>query len=782
MKNMRRIFTFDIEVDWDRIEPFNLVIKKGSSPIQMIGCFDWFKRKFYSFFYHKDVKMIDYSKISKNNAKFTNKKIYLLLKKHLKIKDFVVEEKPFISSESKKEWDCRYLYFNNEKKMLRSFMKFVKDISPDIYHGFFVETFDLVYIINRCKSLSVGYSSLSCLGNVYVYEGNTVINGSIIYDIPALYAKFMGTHRHANSLKKIAETHLKRDDDHKITKTSESIIHEDWYEKDWKKFIEYCLIDVELCVLLEEQLGLINMCNRFEKFTGVNPIFIRYASHIIESFFNMIKPLYEKEVLKNKYNIAFPTKKKIKINRAVGAIVLESIKGFYKTGVVIILDLAKMYPKIIESLNISTETLMRVIDPKDKNKYIHCKANDVYYLKEPVGFVPFALKLLYKIRDTIEKERDQYDFGTKDYKEINEKRQTIKDSINAVSGQFDFAQSIVLEPECANSTRMTGQQEILIADKYAKLFGKKTGVLLKTIYGDTDSIFVWLKNIEDVEIAEKIGKEMIKWIQKGYDKFAEEMNIDDHKFEIGLEKIMDVFVSIGKKKKYFGHVLWADENIVEEKNSLYIKGYEARRSDSSELTNKAQKEIFSLINKTKQIGWKEIKKQILYKIREEYQSNFNMDNLLSIGIPKKLQKPFDQYKVTNPHLEGCVFANKYLQANFSAGSKPKLIYIKSVKPNKYKIPFTNHLCVEEGMEIPEEVFLIDVEKMIDKTVISKLKKTLDVVGIEETEIKDGLKQTNVLDYINFGKTTNSNYKHMINKQELPKLLIKAKIEMDKLNG
>ena len=777
---MRRRFTFDIEVNYDEIEPFDLVIKKGSSPIQMFGCYDYYKNKFYAFFYHKKVKIIP-SKEIKNKI---NKKIFLTLEKHFGNKKFVVKEGKFISEASKRKWKCRYLHFNNERVMINAFMKFVKDITPDIWSGFFIETFDLVYIINRCKTLKVNYSYLSPLHEVYISHGRAKIRGSIIYDIPKMYARYMGTHRHANSLKKIAETHLKRDDEHKITKTSDSIIHEDWYDNDWEKFINYCLVDVELCVLLEEELKLIKLSETFEKFTGTNPEFVFFASHLIESIFNFIKPIYEEQILNNEYKIAFNTKKRANFESASGALVLESIKGFYHTGLLIIVDLSKEYPKIIESLNISPETLVKIIDQKDIAKYNYCKENDVYYLKEPIGFVPFALKVLYKIRDRIEKERDVFEFGSDKYKDMNKKVVTVKGVILAVTGQFDYADSIILNPICADSYRMMGKREILISSEYAKKFSAEMKVRLKVIYGDTDSIFIWLKNVEDVEVAKEIANEICNWIHIGFDKYAKELNLDTHQFEIRLEKIMDIFVSTGKKKKYFGHILWADGNYIKEENSLLVKGFETRRSDSSELTDKVQKEIFGLINKTRMLGWKEVKKTILHKLKTEYANKFTEDNLLTIGIPKKIKKPFKQYKVTSAHLRGCKYANKYLNANFGAGSKPKLIYIKEVKQKgnlmdnnlKRKFPHTDVLCVQEGMKIPDGIFIIDKEVMMEKTVYNKLKQTLEVVDIDISEATSGYKKTNLFDFMNKFKNEETSKKNdfLIDKKKLSKVIINSK--------
>ena len=743
----------------------------------MIGLHDSFKNKFFSFFYHKDVEI----KKPKEIKDKKDRELYILLSKYFGTRNFVVIDGTFHSSQSGYTYPCRYFYFNNERVMMNVYMRYLKDNNPDIWHGFFIETFDIPYIINRSKSLNINYSYMSPLRTAYIAHGYAEIRGSIIYDIPKNYAHFMGSHRYANSLKKVAESHLTDKDGNKLSKTSDRIVDEDWYDNDWDRFIEYCLIDVELCVLLEDKLGLIEKADRFEKFSGVNPKFVLFDSHIIESLCSYLKVIYEEKILKNKYKIAFDTKKKGKPEKSAGAIVLPSKKGFYKSGLVIVLDLSKMYPEIIRSLNISVETLIKVVGETEKHLYNYCKENNVYYKKEPIGFIPFIFTFLFKLREEFEKERDKYEFGTIEYKEKNKPRQTVKDFVNAVTGQFDYDNSIILEPECANSYRLTGQKEIKIARDFSRKFSKEIGVRVEVLYGDTDSIFVWLKDIDNPEVAIKVGKEIVKWIHYGYDEYAKELNLDSHHFSMAMEKVLDVWVSIGKKKKYFGHVLWADGNYVKEENSLMIKGFESRRSDSSEFTDKVQKEIFTLINNTKNLGWEKVRRKIIYKLRQEYPSQFNEDNIFEIGIPKGLQKDFKDYKVTNPHLRGCDYANRYLGGNFGAGSKPKLIYIKGVKKNDLGLPPTNDLCIEDGMTIPKGIFIIDKEKMILKTVFAKLEKTLDVVGIRLDEILTKTRRKSLFEYIEDKKDDKGNKRKIITNDNLEEFiqLSKEKLELIK---
>ena len=48
--------------------------------------------------------------------------------------------------------------------------------------------------------------------------------------------------------------------------------------------------------------------------------------------------------------------------------------------------------------------------------------------------------------------------------------------------------------------------------------------------------------------------------------------------------------------------------------------------------------------------------------------------------------------------------------------------------------------------IPKDIFVIDKELMIEKTVFKKLKEVLEVVGIEETEVKSNIKKKSLFSY------------------------------------
>jgi hypothetical protein len=256
-----------------------------------------------------------------------------------------------------------------------------------------------------------------------------------------------------------------------------------------------------------------------------------------------------------------------------------------------------------------------------------------------------------------------------------------------------------------------------------------------------------------------------------------------------IEKIMDVYGSIGVKKKYFSHVLWVDGKKIPEEKSLYMRGFEAKRSDNSEFTLKVQNEIFYDICRIKDNGLKKTKKLILNKIRKEYPKYINPKNMMEIGIPKGLHKNLNDYKQRSPWVDGAIYANNYLNANFDKGSKPKLLYIKRVVPNR-GYPQTSSLCVMNGMKLPKytdketgeqkEIFIIDKQKMLMKTVIDKLDDVLELIGIERNQIFSGYKRTSVLDFINEDNQEEQKEMKIIDKEMLKLIKKESKKHLDHL--
>jgi len=729
---MKRLCCLDIEVDWDRKQIFETVLKSGSCPIQTIQTYDSFNNKFYNFFYHPDEK----PRIEKN--------------------------KDYISEETGKKYHLITLWFNNEIKMLKKFMKYIYDTSPDVYTGHFIETFDLPYIINRCRNIGVPYRFFSPLMDVWVSKDRrgiptAKIRGSIVFDFAPLYAKIMGGSRFAGSLSSLAKTHLGLD------KLSHSILDEDWYENDRIKFRDYCFVDVELVLLLEEELGILDTANIMCDFSGVDPKFVTSYYKGIHTLALMRKKDYIRDILKNRYNIAISTKELHReYKKQKGATVLSAERGVIRDGLVIVMDLSRVYPNIIKGFNISVETLIDKIDDHVSKNIVYSKENDTYYDNEVIGFIPYIIDDLFRLRNKFEEERSKFDYGTKEYKERNRKRQCAKDYVNAVSGIFEYINSAFFKPKNADTIRSNGRKMFNEA-----IIGAQITVVVDEIersykvkYGDTDSIFIYIYDTEDIDLTVRISDEIRKNIIKKFDDFAKESRIENQYFNIALETINDIYLSTGVKKKYLLHTIYADGKRVD---VMTIKGFELRRSDTSDITFKVQTELFDLIgDKIKKLDKKTFRKEVKKCIRKNIDL-IEWDDFFLLGIPKKLGKNPNEYKkVTNPWVEGAKYANKYLGGKFIAGSIPRLIYIKDVKsteslPSELKIdmygipksryPRTNVICVADGMIVPAGVFVVDKEMMIDRIVMNKIKDVVSLFGIDIREILTGRRKTTLDEYV-----------------------------------
>ena len=177
------------------------------------------------------------------------------------------------------------------------------------------------------------------------------IVGVTTLDFMELYKKFTYVNRESYRLDFIAETELGQ----KKLDHSEFDTFKDFYTKDWKKFVDYNIVDVELVDRMEDKLRLIELVITMAfdaKVNFVDPMFqVRLWDTII---YNYLK----------KRNIVVPQMDRSdKDSKFAGAYVKEPIPGVYDW--VVTFDLNSLYPHLIIQYNISPETL---VDEKHPTK------------------------------------------------------------------------------------------------------------------------------------------------------------------------------------------------------------------------------------------------------------------------------------------------------------------------------------------------------------------------------------------------------------------------------
>lgn len=329
--------------------------------------------------------------------------------------------------------DRKIFEFDDEEELLKKFINYFADNYPDIVTGWNVRFFDFPYLIKRTNKIlgkkhSKNISPWGILKERFVTRRNDKeelcydIVGISILDYYELYNIFTYVKQESYSLNHISyvelgEKKLSYDEFESIT---------EFYKKDFQKFIQYNIRDVELVQKLEEKLKLIELAVALAYSAGVNyqDVFsqVRTWDVIIYNY------LSEK-------GIVIPPKRKFrKDEQYAGAYVKEPIVGMHKW--VVSFDLNSLYPHLIMQFNISPETLteqgtrgtispegilknsrnsMLFIEEHKKND-LSVAANGTTYRKDIRGFLPELMENMYQDRKDFKKKMIE---SKKNLEEIN---------------------------------------------------------------------------------------------------------------------------------------------------------------------------------------------------------------------------------------------------------------------------------------------------------------------------------------------------------------------------
>ena len=321
----------------------------------------------------------------------------------------------FCLGEYKKQKDEIVHCFDNEDNLLYMFLEYFSGRYPDIISGWSIRFFDIPYLYNRIirllgAKIAKKLSPWNVIKEKIVDRG--VIGKHVVYDIVGisildyyeLYKTFTYVNRESYRLDYIASVEL---GEKKLDYTEYESIQE-FYQKNFQKFIEYNIKDVKLVEQLDNKLQLMKLAVSLAYSAGVN----------FSDVFSQVKTW---DVIIYNYlakrNIIIPSKKKSrKDEQYIGAYVKEPIVGMHKW--VVSFDLNSLYPHLIMQYNISPETLtadgMRgTVSPdgimkngevsntyleNNKSKDLSTAANGTTYVRNRRGFLPDLMNEMYKDR------------------------------------------------------------------------------------------------------------------------------------------------------------------------------------------------------------------------------------------------------------------------------------------------------------------------------------------------------------------------------------------------
>lgn len=490
-----------------------------------------------------------------------------------------------------------FLYNEDEKTLLITVNQFLKNFNVDMLVGWNSKDFDIPYLWKRMEVHGINSSYL-----------RNILHEDMMKRVQYFYSKDPEARQNITSysLNTIAKYFL---NDSKVEREGKVI---DLMKTDFKKFKEYNIKDAELLCKLEEKLGLIRLT--YQMFQMCHCTAQNWS--MIKAIDNFI--LYEA----NRNQIHYPTNKayfeedKEEISQYLGALVLDPTPGYYTE--IYDLDFKSLYPNIIRTFNISPETLSPKISGVDLIETPGMEIDGVVkgkvYFEREEGVIPRKIKLLLEEREKIRTQQKKLSKSSREYKDLNVKQLVVKELANSIYGVIGNPYFRGFNIDMAEAITATGQHLITYLKRTYEEKGRQV------IYGDTDSVFVKLKEGEDVKVVlEETNKELSLYLKENF-------NIKNSTIELAFDKKFDKFL-IESKKKYVG----------ETEGNLKFVGMEAIKRDTIPIASKLQKELITKIfRQEKDIEW-----WILDK-KQEFQMGMHATE--DILIHKKMAKNASSYK------------------------------------------------------------------------------------------------------------------------------------------
>ena len=641
--------------------------------------------------------------------------------------------------------------------------------SPDVVTGWNIEFFDIPYLVNRIRKVlgSDHAERLSPWKMLREYKVNSRGRDCICYapigvavlDYIQLYRKFTYTEQESYRLDYIAQVEL---GEGKIDFRDEGYTDlDDLRLRNFQRYIEYNIRDVEIVERLEDKLKLIELVYALAYDAKVN----------YEDTMTTVK---QWDVITHNYlldrNIVVPLNDKNKPDRAfVGGYVKDPKVGMSKW--VVSFDLNSLYPHLIMQYNISPETLVTRLKDKvsiddllvggasqfggylDKTNCT-IAANLCIYTKEKRGFLPSIMDRMYDDRTKYKKQmievKKEYE-KTKDPRLVKEiarldnMQMAKKIQLNSAYGALGNKWFRWFDVNNAEAITTSGQLSIRwIENKLNDYLNK----LLKTenfdyvLASDTDSVYVTLeylvKNVfgDDVpetkkviQYIDKICKERIEpFIDRSYQELAEYMHAYAQKMQMKRENIADK--GIWKAKKMYILNVWNSEGVEYEKPKLKMTGIEAVRSSTPTACRDAIKKSLEII----MAGSESDLQKYVANFKSEF-SSLGFDDVAFTRGVKDIEKYWvgGRFQSQTPiHVRGSVVYNEMLKKkkltnkyqSITSGEKIKFAYLKNPNPTQdYVISCPNGLPKELKMEA-----YIDYAVQFEKGYLSPIESITNTMG------------------------------------------------------
>ena len=662
-----------------------------------------------------------------------------------------------------KKTNVTYVKCQNEKHLLLEFLKFWCKNHPDIVTGWNVKFFDIPYLMNRMRFIFDNdtinkMSPWNYVNADRVQMGNKNsqfwnILGVSVLDYFDLYKKFTYVRQESYKLNYIAKVEL---GEQKLDNPYETF--KDFYTKDYQRFVEYNIQDVELVDRLEDKMKLIELCltmaydykvNYTDVYSQVRCWDTLIYNHLLQK--NIIIPPREDNEKDSQYE---------------GAYVKDPQLGLHNW--IVSFDLNSLYPHLIMQYNISPETFVGV-EPKAvgvenflderlnlkwaKDKNVTIAPNGAMFKRDKQGFLAELMEKMYTERVVFKKkaiEAKKEFQKTKDPIYSNEIsrchniQMAKKIALNSAYGAIGNQYFRYFDVKQAEAITLGGQLSIRWIERDVNRFMNKilnTTNVNYIVASDTDSIYLRLDKLVEkvckgkttnqiVDFLDKAAEDKIqKVIDKSFENLAKYVNAYEQKMYMKREAIANKGIWVAKKR-YMMNV-FDEEGVRYDIPKLKIMGVEAVKSSTPEVCRGKIKDAIRVIMNDSEDN--------LIKFVRDFKEVFKTLSPEEVAFPRSCNN-LDKYinasqiynKGTPIHVKGSLIYNYNIHKHklerkyplIKNGDKIKFLMLK--QPNTVK-----DTVISFATKIPQEFELhkyVDYDMQFEKTFTDPLKFILDSIG------------------------------------------------------
>ncbi|MDA3809076.1 MAG: DNA polymerase II [Spirochaetaceae bacterium] len=458
------------------------------------------------------------------------------------------------SSGNKTDW---LSFCENEQTLILRFISFLHKYDPDILIGWHVIGFDLKFLENRAVFFGIPLRIGRGFKNVRIKEKRSglysaEIEGRLVIDGPqTLRTAFYKFENY--KLETVAQELLGRGKD--ITSEKDKVAEiERRFVEDKEALAFYNLEDSVLVTEIFRKTAIIDQLITRSLITGLPMDKVNMS---VAAFDHFMLPLVHR-----KGYVAPDTADIEAGGHAAGGYVFTSDPGLYPH--VIVLDFKSLYPTIMRTFFI--DPLSRL---KSSFDTVHTPVNISFSRTNHI--LPDFLKELMEKRAKAKENNDEY------------LSQAVKILMNSFYGVMGTTGCRFYHADLPTAITGTGQWVLKTCAAYLRDLG------YSVIYGDTDSVFVSLKESEydSPSIAgERLEKDVNRYfsdlIKKDYDVQSElEIEFEKHYSKFFLPPMRNS--NDGARKRYAGLL---------DNGEIEFKGLEAVRSDWTDLAKDFQQQLF----------------------------------------------------------------------------------------------------------------------------------------------------------------------------------------------